>query len=462
MHWRSSSLNAKGVLLMSSANPQSLAGRVCFCVLIFAIGLYLLASIRNIDRDLKQDTDWRTYFTKDAMHYYVIAEAFASGDFSMSYEKGWPYRQPLFPLLIAAVMKVTNSDLFAIRMINVGVIVVATISLFLILRAFWRDSATAAIISILFVLNPFVYDQSVPGLNTEPLHLLLLICIVACFLRYITLRHWIYLLLLFFTIALDYLDRINGSFLAISGFAVLISFEFSQYFFGAKRASILAMRRADPPGEAFAALRSRGREPAKSEASGISDDGAKSDTPSVVSWWHYLAAALILIATTAPSWLSRLHYFGNPFYYGAIQNFLWGDTYLGSMDSPRMLTARDYFASHSLLDAAGRFLLGCSKVFFAIPIDRERLPLLYFGALAGIWFAWRQRRKAYLWLLLFYGIQMLPLAWTQPVNTTPRIPYAATQPFELFLAAIFVFWLWKKTQADKPIDQRTEFSIEIQ
>ena len=444
---------------MSKANPQSLAGRVCFCVLVFAIGLYLFASIRRIDRDLKQDSDWRTYFTKDAMHYYVIAEAFASGDFSMSYEQGWPYRQPLFPLLITAVMKATNSNLFAIRMINVGVIVVATISLFLILRAFWRgDSATAALISILFVLNPFVYDQSVFGLNTEPLHLFLLICIIACFLRYITLRHWIYLLLLFFIIALDYLDRVNGSFLAISAFAALISFEFSQYFFGAKRASILAMRRADLSGEGSAALGNHSRKFAKSEACGLSD-GTKSDTPSVVSWWHYLVAALILIATTAPSWLSRLHYFGNPFYYGAIQNFLWGDTYLGSMDSPRMLTARDYFASHSLLDAAGRFLLGCSKVFFAIPIDRERLPLLYFAALAGIWLAWRQKLKPYLWLLLFYGLQMLPLAWTQPVNTTPRIPYAATQPFELFLAAIFVYWLWKKTQPDKLTESKNAASL---
>src|SRR6266481_1893361 len=143
---------------MSSANPQSKAGKVCFCVLL-----------------------------------YAIAEAFASGDFSMSYEKGWPYRQPLFPLVVAAVMKATNANLFAIRMINVGVIVAAAITLFLILRAFWRrDSATAAIISILFVLNPFVYDQSVRGLNTEPLHLFLLICIIACFLRHIATRHWIY------------------------------------------------------------------------------------------------------------------------------------------------------------------------------------------------------------------------------------------------------------------------------
>jgi hypothetical protein len=104
-------------------------------------------------------------------------------------------------------------------------------------------------------------------------------------------------------------------------------------------------------------------------------------------------------------------------------------------------------------------LLGCWKVFFIIPIDRERLPLLYFAALAGIWFAWQQRRTPYLWLLLFYGLQMLPLAWTQPVNTTPRIPYAATQPFELFLAAIFVHWLWAKTQSDKLTESRNGVSL---
>ena len=415
---------------MSSANPQSLAGRVCFYLLLFAIGLYLLASIREIDRDLKQDSDWRTYFTKDAMHYHVAAEAFASGDFSMSYEKGWPYRQPLFPLLIAGVMKATNDNLLAIRMINVGVIVFAAITLFVILRAFWHDTAAAAIISILFVLNPFVYDQSVHGLNTEPLHLFLLICVIACFLRYAAVRHWIYLSLLFFAIGLDYLDRINGLFLAISALAVLLCYALSQYFFRPEH-------RADLSFEASA------------RASGASDDREKSDTPHTASWWHYLIATLVLVITTAPSWLSRLLYFGNPFYYGAIQNFLWGDSYLGSMDSPRVLTASDYFASHSLLDAAGRFLLGCSKVFFAIPIDRERLPVLYFAALAGIWLAWKQRRAPYLWLLFFYLLQMLPLAWTQPVNTTPRVPYAATQPFELFFAAIFVHWLWTKTLPDK-------------
>ena len=422
---------------MSSANSQTLAGRVCFYLLLFAIGLYLLASIREINRDLNQNSDWRTYFTKDAMHYYVVGQTFASGDFSMSYEKGWPYRQPLFPLLIAVVSKATNANLFAIRMINVGVIVFSTITLYVILRAFWRDSATAAIISILFVLNPFVYDQAVHGLNTEPLHLFLLICMITCFLRYITVRNWIYLLLFAFTIGLDYLDRINGLFLAISAFAVLIGFECVHYFFSSECPSMPTRRQhAETPTRRYA------------------------DTQHAVSWWHYALAALTLIVTTAPSWVSRLYYFGNPFYYGAIQNFLWGDTYLGSMDSPRMLSASDYFNSHSLLDAAGRFLLGCSKVFFAIPIDRERLPVLYFAALAGIWLGWRQRRMPYLWLLLFYGLQMLPLAWTQPVNTTPRIPYAATQPFELFFAAIIVHWFWATNRSQNSLN-RSSVSLPV-
>jgi hypothetical protein len=402
---------------MSSASPPSLAGRVCFCILAFAVALYLLASIRQIDRDLQQNSDWRTYFTKDAMHYYVMAESFASGDFSMSYEKDWPYRQPLFSLLVAGVIKVTNGDLFAIRLINVGVIIGTTITLFLILRSLCSDSASAAIISTLFVLSPFAYDQSVHGLATEPLHLFLLICTIACFLRYVATRHWIYLSLLALTVGLDYLDRVNGLFLAISAFAVLSCFALSQH-------------------PLVLAVRQHAATPTRRDA----------DTQYTVSWWHYLLAALVLIVATAPSWLSHWYYFGNPFYHGAIQNFLWGDSYLGSMDSPRLLTARDYFASHSLLDAAARFLLGCDKVFFAIPIDRERLPVLYFAALGGIWVAWRERRAPYLWLLLFYLLQMLPLAWTQPVNTTPRIPYAATQPFELFFAAMFLHWSWTRKQ----------------
>jgi hypothetical protein len=410
---------------MLSAKSQSLAETVCISILAFAIALYLCASVRQVDRELKQSSDWRTYFAKDSMHYYVIGQAFAAGDFSMSYEKGWPYRQPLFPLLVAGVTKVTGGNLFAIRLINAGVIIVATISLFLILRRFWTESVSPALISTVFILSPFTYDQSIHGLATEPLHLFLLICAIACFLRYTASPHWRYLLLLAFVLGLDYLDRINGLFVAFSAIAVLICFACSRQFLRLKQVWAPIMRQhADTP------IR------------------RNTDTQGTVSWRSFLIAALILVIVTAPSWFSRFYYFGNPFYHGAIQNFLWGDSYLGSMDSPRMLTAGDYFASHSLLDAVSRFLLGCWKVFFIIPIDRERLPLLYFSALAGIWLAWRQRRAPYLWLLLFYLLQMVPLAWTQPVNTTARIPYASTQPFELFFAALFLHWLWAKIQPD--------------
>jgi hypothetical protein len=396
---------------MSSANPSRQLAKYCFGILLFGIALFLFASVRQIDHDLKRSTDWQTYFTKDSMHYYSIAQGFAAGDFSMAYEKRWPYRQPLFPLLVAGVMKL-NSALFTIRLVNVGVIVVTAVTLYLILGSLWSDPFAAAAVSALFILCPAVYDQSIHGLTTEPLHLFLLTCAIACFLRYLKSCHWSYLWLLAFAIGLDHLDRINGLFLAIAAFGVLFFFELFRYVpksdstSGRKTAKLASRRFASP------------------------------------RWLHYAVAILILVLITAPSWLSRWHYFGNPFNYGAIQNFLWGDTYLGSMDAPRILTAGDYFASHSLLDAAGRFLLGCWKVFFVIPIDQERLPVLYFAALGGVWVAWRQKQTAYLWLLLLYLVQMLPLAWTQPVNTTPRIPYAATQPFELFFAGLLVHRLW--------------------
>jgi hypothetical protein len=409
------------------------------------VALFLFASIRQIDHELKRSSDWQTYFVKDSMHYYSIAQGFAAGDFSMSYEKRWPYRQPLFPLLVAGVIK-ANDNLFAIRLTNVAVIVVTTLTLYFILRRLWSDSFAAAVISALFILCPSVYDQSIHGLTTEPLHLFLLICAITCFLRYLTVGHWSYLSLLAFTIGLDHLDRINGLFLAISAFAVLLCFEFLRYLGGSKRLS------ADSPSDlssgALAKEEALAKEQALSQDDPLPRRFAVSPTRRFASprGWHYLLAALVLVATTTPSWLSRWHYFGNPFYYGAIQNFLWGDTYLGSMDAHRVLTASDYFASHSLLDAAGRFLLGSWKVFFVIPIDQERLPVLYFAALGGIWVAWRQKQAAYLWLLLLYLVQMLPLAWTQPVNTTPRIPYAATQPFELFFAGLFIHWLWLESR----------------
>src|ERR1700704_4480646 len=138
----------------------------------------------------------------------------------------------------------------------------------------------------------------------------------------------------------------------------------SQFFFVLHSASICS----DPK-----TTRLRRHADLSDEASGVSDDRAKSDTPHTVSWWHYLVAALVLAITTAPSWLSRLHYFGNPFYYGAIQNFLWGDTYLGSMDSPRALTVSDYFASHSLLDAAGRSRTPASALFRCLGRNLVRL-----------------------------------------------------------------------------------------
>jgi hypothetical protein len=120
----------------------------------------------------------------------------------------------------------------------------------------------------LFVLSPFAYDQSVRGLNSEPLHLFLVIWAIAFFLRFLAIRHWSYLILLAFTLGLDYLDRVNGLFLAFSAFAVLISFELSQYLLGSEHRGAAAAR----------------------ANSGRQTPNAKRLAPNV-AWWHYLLAA---------------------------------------------------------------------------------------------------------------------------------------------------------------------------
>jgi hypothetical protein len=70
----------------------------------------------------------------------------------------------------------------------------------------------------------------------------------------------------------------------------------------------------------------------------------------------------------------------------------------------------------------------------------ERVPLLYFLSIGGVWVAFRDRAREYLFLCLFLVLQMQPLVWTNLSNPTSRVPYGSMLPFELFLAALFLAW----------------------
>jgi hypothetical protein len=200
---------------------------------------------------------------------------------------------------------------------------------------------------------------------------------------------------------LDYLTRPNGLFVFVSMMSALLLHEAWQIF---RRPSI---------------LRAEGLRTLK--ACGI--------------------ATLVFVAVSAPSWIPRYAYFGNPIHHGYLSNYLWTDTYKEGHVGQRfaIYTARDYFSTHDAGDVAMRWLHGIGECGFAIPVrTEEKLPLLYFLALAGFVMTLWKGSADYRTLALFGILQMLPLIWTNLSNPTIRVPYAAELPFEIIFAALFL------------------------
>ncbi|MBV8585475.1 MAG: glycosyltransferase family 39 protein, partial [Verrucomicrobia bacterium] len=189
--------------------------------LVIATVIYFCSTLIPIAIQTARDSDWQSYFVKDSMHYYVIAQQFAAGNFSMDYLKGWPYRQPLLPACIATILKLTAGNLFADRLFNVLVVGATGFLIYWIIRRLHRDEISAVAVSILFVLSPFAYDHTVHWLVTEPLHLGLMVCAIGILLTYLSKRTLASLVLLTIVLALDYLDRTNGLFLSASAFVVI-------------------------------------------------------------------------------------------------------------------------------------------------------------------------------------------------------------------------------------------------
>jgi hypothetical protein len=155
----------------------------------------------------------------------------------------------------------------------------------------------------------------------------------------------------------------------------------------------------------------------------------------------YLGALLVLIVVTAPAWIPRLVYFGDPLYHGYLTNFLWVDTYHLAHDFGERLpsyTWHDYVATHNFFDAVHRVIHGLWNVCLQIPVLDERAPILFLLCVAGIWTALKKGPNEFRFLLLFFLIQLFPFIWTNLANPTRRVPYGSTFPFEPFFAACFL------------------------
>jgi Dolichyl-phosphate-mannose-protein mannosyltransferase len=379
-------------------------GRSRFRFILLLMAAYFIGNSLNLALNVRTAKGAQTLVSSDSGQYLAFAAQFLDGNFSMDYLREVPHRQPLYPLLLAAATKLGNGNLFFLGEINVIAITLAIGSVYFGVLRFFQSSAVAAIAAICVAFNPFMWRTTSARLLTEPLYALILIWVVIAFLQYLRERKTFWILLGSLFTGLDYLTRPNGVFDAAAFLAVLFLAELmlvnpsggkTQYFF--KRAFSLLP--------------------------------------------NYLCAVLVLIVVTSPAWVPRLVYFGDPLYHGYLTNFLWVDTYRYAHDFGEKFasyTWQDYVSTHNLFDVIRRVIHGLWNVCLKIPIGNEKVPILFFLSVAGIWTAVRKGPNEYRFLLIFFVIQLFPFIWTNLANPTARVPYGSTLPFEPFFAACFL------------------------
>jgi hypothetical protein len=374
-------------------------------LLVVHLAICFLMLAKNVSRPNTSDR----LVSSDSVHYVDIARDFSSGDFSMKYVKERPHRQPLYPALLAIAMKLGNGNRFMLGAVNILVDGVSILLVYVFTLALLANRFAAAVTALALAANPFIDREITARLLTEPLHLLLTICAIFAFLRYIQRKDCRWLFGCAGFVGLDYLTRPNGLIMAAAALGAMALSDVVTYCVAAQ-----------------------GRLP-------------------FFRWLlkyagFYLVALIIFLAVSTPSWVPRLIYFGSPFHHGYLENYMWVDTYKEGHvgQSYATYTWRDYFAHHGVWDILSRLLHGLWNIYFRIPIMMEKVPLLYFLSIGGVWIAFRERARGYRFLCLFLVLQMQPLVWTNLSNPTSRVPYGSMLPFELFLAALFLAWASKR------------------
>ncbi len=377
-------------------SKQLLRPRIFLALVTIIFAVTSAITIRHNVTDLK---DRALLFSGDTHHYLDIAKDFAAGNFSMDYVADRPHRQPLYPLLVSPIFRWGNGDAALLASMS-AIVIFATFLLayWQILRRF-RSRFAAALIGSLFLLYPFIREQTTDRLLSEPLHLLLMVAVIFAALDWMENRRFRSLLLAFAFCGLDYLDRANGLFVTASLIGALGLHEICRPL-----KSIFADR-----GGALLHLVMR-----------------------------YAAALAVFVIVSAPSWLPRVKYFHDPIHHGYLSNYMWVDSYREGHVGQKYatFTAHDYLATHGAKDVAIRWAKGIWNCWFAIPFGGERrMPILFFLTVIGLGVtAWRGPRSCRI-LAIFGVVQMLPLIWTNMSNPSVRLPLAAILPFFLFFAA---------------------------
>jgi 4-amino-4-deoxy-L-arabinose transferase-like glycosyltransferase len=374
-----------------------------FIALLLAVHLAICFLV--LGKNVSHSNTSERLVSSDSVHYVEIARAFTQGDFSMQYVKERPHRQPLYPALLAIAMKLGDGNRFMLGAVNIVIAAASILLIYIFTLELFKHRFAATFSAVALAANPFIDREITARLLTEPLHLLLTICAIFTFIRYLQRRNGRWLFGCAGFLGLDYLTRPNGLIMAAAAIGTLALSDVLKFWQATK---------GRPPFSGWL-------------------------------WKHlgiYLVAVAIFLAVSTPSWVPRLIYFGSPFHHGYLENYMWVDTYKEGHvgESYATYTWRDYFANHHLRDVVSRLVHGFRNIYFRVPIMMERVPLLFLLSIGGVWIAFRTAAKEYRFLCLFLVLQMQPLVWTNLSNPTARVPYGSMLPFELFLAALFLAW----------------------
>ena len=363
---------------------------------------YLVEGRRQIVRVVSEPRSAHKLVASDSEHYLEIADAFARGDWSLSYvaPTGGPdkaHRQPLYPALLAFVSVLTGRDLAALATVNLALVVAAMWLAYAIgTRLFASRLAGLAAAAVLYRV-PFLWTNATERLLTEPSYVLIVLAMGYAFLGYRASGSGRWLLALAAAGGLAYLCRTNGLFVTAAALSV------------AAGADALARARSMGGGDWLSPVPRR-----------------------------WLLAALVLVVVSAPSWVPRAWHAGDPLYHGYLSNYLWVDTYEeGHVPGPPRYGFRDYASTHGLSDALARARYGLHRAFYSAP--REKYGDLVAAAmLASLLVVIARRDGRVLAWMLVGGLQMLPLAWTALANPARRLPATALLPFGVVVVAAAV------------------------
>jgi len=361
-------------------------------VIVLALSAHYLWSAKSAIEARAADPEAaRTFVASDSAHYLEIARALAAGDLSMRHvgPTGGPdlgHRQPLYPAMLAAAMRLGLDTPAALAMLDAALVVASMWMAYAIGIAAYGSRVSAVAGALIVWRVPYLYESVTSRLLTEAGYVLIVLCLGLAFLRYREsgAAKWLYAAAV--AGALAYLQRINGLLTAALALVCLA-------------ASDLAGRRAPH---------------ARDERT---------------RWTRHAIAVLLFVLATIPSWLPRTLHAGNPLYHGYLANYLWVDDYKRAhVPGPPRYSWRDYAREHDAAAAAARLRYGLRRVFYDAPREKYGRDVAA-AMLVGLVVVILRRDMATLSWLGVGVLSTLPLAWTALSNPVRRIPATALLPF---------------------------------